>query len=47
LAALGLESMPVREQDQRHAIATAITARQYSLALTETMWDIVAAADRS
>jgi predicted nuclease with RNAse H fold len=42
LAALGLESVPARtNQDQRDAIAAAMTARQHSLALTETMGDIV------
>jgi predicted nuclease with RNAse H fold len=42
LAALGLESVPARtSQDQRDAIAASMTARQHSLALTETMGDIV------
>ena len=42
LAALGLESVPARtNQDQRDAIAAAMTARQHSLALTETMGEIV------
>ena len=42
LAALGLESVPARtNQDQRDAIAAAVTARLHSLALTETMGDIV------
>jgi len=42
LATLGLDSVPVRtNQDQRDAIAAAMTARQHSLALTETMGDIV------
>ena len=42
LAALGLESAPVRtNQDQRDANAAAVTARLHSLALTETMGDIV------
>jgi predicted nuclease with RNAse H fold len=42
LAALGLENVPARtNQDQRDAIAAAMTARQHSLALTETMGDIV------
>jgi predicted nuclease with RNAse H fold len=42
LAALGLDSVPARtNQDQRDAIAAAMTARQHSLALTETMGDIV------
>ncbi len=47
LAALGLDSVPARtNQDQRDAIAAAVTARQHSLALTETMGDIVVPADR-
>jgi predicted nuclease with RNAse H fold len=47
LAALGLDSVPVRtNQDQRDAIAAAMTARQHSLALTETMGDIVVPAGR-
>jgi len=42
LAALGLESVPAHtNQDQRDAIAAAVTARLDSLALTETMGDIV------
>jgi len=42
LAALGLESVPAHtNQDQRDAIAAAMTARQHSLALTETMGEIV------
>lgn len=42
LATLGLDSVPARtNQDQRDAIAAAMTARQHSLALTETMGDIV------
>jgi predicted nuclease with RNAse H fold len=42
LAALGLKSVPVRtNQDRRDAIAAAMTARQHSLARTETMGDIV------
>jgi predicted nuclease with RNAse H fold len=42
LAALGLDGVPARtNQDQRDAIAAAMTARQHSLALTETMGDIV------
>jgi predicted nuclease with RNAse H fold len=42
LAALGLDSVPARtNQDQRDAIAAAMTARQHSLARTETMGDIV------
>ncbi len=41
-AALGLADVPARtNQDQRNAIAAAMTARQHSLALTETMGDIV------
>jgi predicted nuclease with RNAse H fold len=47
LAALGLENVPARtNQDQRDAIAAAITARQHSLALTETMGEIVVPAGR-
>jgi predicted nuclease with RNAse H fold len=42
LAALGLDGVPARtNQDQRDAIAAAMTARQHSLALTETMGEIV------
>ena len=42
LAALGLENVPERtNQDQRDAIAGAMTARQHSLGLTETIGDIV------
>jgi predicted nuclease with RNAse H fold len=42
LAALGLESVPERtNQDQRDAIAAAMTARQHSLDRTETMGDII------
>ena len=42
LAALGLGSVPARtNQDQRDAIAAAMTARQHSLDLTETMGGIV------
>jgi predicted nuclease with RNAse H fold len=42
LAALGLGGVPARtNQDQRDAIAAAMTARQHSLAVTETMGDIV------
>jgi predicted nuclease with RNAse H fold len=47
LAALGLESVPARtNQDQRDAIAAAMTARQHTLALTEKMGDIVVPAGR-
>jgi predicted nuclease with RNAse H fold len=47
LAALGLEKVPARtNQDQRDAIAAAMTARQHSLALTETIGDIVVPAGR-
>src|SRR5712671_1232812 len=47
LAALGLENVPERtNQDQRDAIAAAMTARQHSLALTETIGEIVVPADR-
>ena len=42
LAALGLHGVPARtNQDQRDAIAAAMTARQHTLAMTETMGDIV------
>jgi predicted nuclease with RNAse H fold len=42
LAALGLGSVPARtNQDQRDAIAAAMTARQHSLDLTETIGGIV------
>jgi predicted nuclease with RNAse H fold len=47
LASLGLDGVPARtNQDQRDAIAAAMTARQHSLALTETMGDIVVPAGR-
>jgi len=47
LAALGLENVPARtNQDHRDAIAAAMTARQHSLALTETIGDIVVPAGR-
>jgi predicted nuclease with RNAse H fold len=47
LAALGLDNVPARtNQDQRDAIAAAMTARQHSLGLTETMGDIVVPAGR-
>jgi predicted nuclease with RNAse H fold len=42
LAALGLENVPARtNQDQRDAIAAAMTARQHSLGLTEAIGEIV------
>jgi len=42
LVGLGLEGVPVRtNQDQRDAIAAAVTARQYSEGLTESMGGIV------
>jgi len=42
LAALGLEGVPARtNQDQRDAVAAAMTARQHTLTMTETMGDIV------
>jgi len=42
LAALDLDGVPPRtNQDQRDAIAAAMTARQHTLAMTETMGDIV------
>ena len=47
LAALGLEGVPARtNQDQRDALAAAMTAHQHSLARTETMGDIVVPAGR-
>jgi predicted nuclease with RNAse H fold len=47
LAALGLNGVPAHtSQDQRDAIAAAMTARQHSLAQTETMGDIVVPAGR-
>jgi predicted nuclease with RNAse H fold len=47
LAALGLAGVPARtNQDQRDAIAAAVTARQHSLGLTETIGDIVVPAGR-
>ena len=47
LAALGLAGVPGRtNQDQRDAIAAAMTARQHSLGLTETIGDIVVPAGR-
>jgi predicted nuclease with RNAse H fold len=42
LAALELEGVPARtNQDQRDAIAAAVTARQHTQSLTETMGEIV------
>ena len=42
LSALGLEGIPVRtNQDQRDAIAAAVTARQHSMGTTEAIGDIV------
>jgi predicted nuclease with RNAse H fold len=47
LAALGLDGVPLRtNQDQRDAIAAAMTARQHTLAMTETMGEIVVPASR-
>ena len=47
LAALGLDGVPARSnQDQRDAIAAAMTAHQHTLAMTETMGDIVVPAGR-
>lgn len=47
LAALGLAGVPARtNQDQRDAIAAAVTARQHSLALTEAIGEIVIPAGR-
>ena len=46
LAALGLDDVPARtNQDQRDAIAAAVTARQYTLGLTEQIGEIVVPAD--
>jgi predicted nuclease with RNAse H fold len=42
LAMLGLEGVPARtNQDQRDAIAAAVTARQYAQGMTEAMGEIV------
>lgn len=42
LASLGLEGVPLRtNQDQRDAIAAAVTARQHSLGSTDTYGEIV------
>jgi predicted nuclease with RNAse H fold len=42
LATLGLEGLPARtNQDQRDAVAAAVTARQYTSGMTETMGEIV------
>jgi predicted nuclease with RNAse H fold len=39
---LGLEGVPARtNQDQRDAIAAAMTARQYTQGMTEAMGEIV------
>jgi hypothetical protein len=39
---LGLEDVPARtNQDQRDAIAAAVTARQYAHGMTEAMGEIV------
>ena len=47
LASLGLDGVPARtNQDQRDAIAAAMTARQHTLGLTESMGDIVVPASR-
>jgi len=47
LAALGLEGVPERtNQDQRDAIAAAMTAHQHSQGLTEAIGDIVVPACR-
>ncbi|MGH2865872.1 MAG: GNAT family N-acetyltransferase [Solirubrobacteraceae bacterium] len=48
LAALGLSGVPERtNQDQRDAIAAAVTARQYTQGTTETIGTIVVPAGRS
>lgn len=42
LAALGLEGLPARtNQDQRDAIAAAVTAQQHTFGMTETVGEIV------
>jgi predicted nuclease with RNAse H fold len=47
LAALGLEGVSARtNQDQRDAIAAAMTGRQHTLNMTETMGEIVVPAGR-
>jgi predicted nuclease with RNAse H fold len=47
LAALGLDGVPARtSQDQRDAIAAAVTARQHSRSMTETLGEIVVPAGR-
>jgi predicted nuclease with RNAse H fold len=47
LAALGMAGVPARtNQDQRDALAAAMTARQHTLALTERIGDIVVPAGR-
>jgi predicted nuclease with RNAse H fold len=47
LATLGLEGVPTRtNQDQRDAIAAAMTARQHTLGMTEAMGEIVVPAGR-
>jgi predicted nuclease with RNAse H fold len=47
LAALGLAGVPARtNQDQRDALAAAVTARQHSLGLTEAMGGIIVPAAR-
>jgi predicted nuclease with RNAse H fold len=47
LASLGLARMPKRtNQDQRDALAAAVTARQHTLAMTETIGDMVVPAAR-
>jgi predicted nuclease with RNAse H fold len=47
VAMLGLDGVPTRtNQDQRDAIAAAVTARQHTLGMTETMGEIVVPAGR-
>jgi predicted nuclease with RNAse H fold len=47
LAGLGLEGVPTRTtQDQRDAVAAAMTAHQYSQEMTEPIGDIVVPAGR-
>jgi predicted nuclease with RNAse H fold len=47
LTTLGLDGLPTRtNQDQRDAIAAAVTARQYTQGMTEQLGDIVVPAGR-
>lgn len=48
LATLGLDGVPRRtNQDQRDAVAAAVTARQHTRGATETLGEIVVPAGRS